>query len=388
MNQNRTIRLTQRPDDADEQEDRQQVDEAAPVRDDDPVEEREHAGPRCLDLVDHGRILAVRPDFERRIRRPCAGAACGGRPSSAGRSWSSRRGRASRSSGAPRRRRRGVLGRRARRRSTAGACCPPTGDAWTGRSIRPSSHWSGTVRAPFAWSRSRSSRSLVTASTGPLRRAGLHRRLGGQVEDHLVGRPASRVADRHPLRDPAEHAVPDPVEHEVDRHRARDRRPQPADDRRRRRGAAGSALPDPVQQVRAVDQQPRRALERGAAGSGAVRGGGHGQTVASGRAAPRRSRWRRLPRLRGRPRRRRRAGRPGGAGRRRRLRDQQRDALPRRLPAAARGPRGAGRAGPGRHVRARERPVRARRDARRSGACWRWGRAASSASCARRASTS
>ncbi len=80
-----------------------------------------------------------------------------------------------------------------------------------------------------------------------------------------------------------------------------------------------------------------------------MRGGGHGQTVASGRAAPRRSRWRRLPRVRGRPRRRAGARRPRGTGRRRRVRDQQRDALPRRLPAAARRATGR-RSGPDRVV--------------------------------------
>ena len=108
-------------------------------------------------------------------------------------------------------------------------------------------------------------------------------------------------------------------------------------------------------------------MTRSVPSSGVYRGPArHWVTVASARAAARRPRWRRLPRVRGRAGRRARAGRSGGPRRHGRVRHQQRDALPRRLPAAARRARGAGRAGSRRDVRARERPLRARPHAERA----------------------
>ena len=122
-----------------------------------------------------------------------------------------------------------------------------------------SSHWSGTVRAPLAWSRSRSSRSFVTASTASAPALPAPASIAAsEVRSRITSSagPLARVADRHLLGDPPEHAVPDAVEHEVDRDGARDRRPQPADDRRRRRRPG----PAPIRYSRFVPSTSRRVV--------------------------------------------------------------------------------------------------------------------------------
>ena len=172
MNQNSASRLRMGPTTPTRSRIGSQPDEPAPVRDDDPVEEAEDPGPRLVDLIDdHARILARGPGCRTpravRAARRAGDAACGGRPCAPDPSSSSRRGRAS-SPGDRRRRRRvaGVrAGPRARRSRPGPRRLPGDADAITGRSRRFSSHWIGTVRAPFTWSRSRSSRSFVTAST-------------------------------------------------------------------------------------------------------------------------------------------------------------------------------------------------------------------------------
>ena len=180
----------------------------------------------------------------------------------------------------------------------------------------------------------------------PVDRAGLL----DQREQDGVGGPRTGVADPQPRRDAlvAQPSLARPVEDDIDADRGRDRATQPTDQRRPRRGTGRARHRE--QQVRAVHEQPL-GLDEGIGGpDGALRHRPH-RTRAG--AAPRRparratspaplpsegepppagrSRRRRLPRRRPGAGRGRGPCRSRGPWRRRRVRDQQLDALPRRL---------------------------------------------------------
>ena len=249
------------------------------------------------------------------------------------------------------------------RRSSCGASARPAARLPTdgadsfGRSSRPRSHADPAVRAPFARSDARSAWSSLTTSRAPVRgRSRDGPRLVHERQQHLVGGAPAGVADDQPRRDAlAAHArVGRAVEHELDADGRRDDRPQPPDQGGLRRGA-GLARQG-VEEIRPVDQQPVGAGQR------VARKRRHHAILRAARPAATIGRvsllllvdldgvvYRGADPVPGRGRG---ARRPSRARRRRRVRDQQLDALPRRLrdPAGRDGRADHGR--PGRLVRA------------------------------------
>ena len=212
-----------RSDDADQQEDRHQVDEPAPVGDDElsRVSSRSavhhcsswsritracyRGAPRACGA--YARVALVARDLAGGCRVFAVAPRPGFQP-----------GRFAASSSLPG----GGLGRPARRRALAGERCRPRRPrAGERRSSRAMSHSSGTARPPFAVTRSRSGRSLVITRTRSAAAAPpwpLHRGLGDEVEDRVVARALARSSARacsgrcRPYR-----PVAGAVEHEVDR---------------------------------------------------------------------------------------------------------------------------------------------------------------------------
>ena len=302
--------------------------------------------PLSVSIDVHGRILPVPTGL---------GSLVAGCPA-----WSSRRGPVFQPGGPSRPGRRRSTGRRGRRRGPTGPRRPvglpidgdeSRPDARAGRAATPSRPSARrAVAQPCARSRSSVTTRSVAGPSGP----SSARTSSTSDEDHVVGGPPAAVADDDARPRSARRAG---RARAVRRRRARwrwrpGRRPQPADQRGRRRGAG--VLRQRVEQVRAVDQQTVGAGQR-------VRDRACGiDAIVRGRRAPR-LRSGRVSLLllvdldgvvyRGAdpvPGRRRGPRRSGGPWRRRRLRHQQLDALPGRLPDPA---RGDGRAGHARHGR-------------------------------------
>ena len=213
----------------------------------------------------------------------------------------------------------------------AGFGRPTAGAASRWRERRSASHDVRAVRAPAARRLAPRAMSSVTTRV-PSGSA------TGEIHQQDVGRAAPGVADHDPGREATVHAARRrrAVEHQRHRDPGRHQGPEASRDRD---GGQRPALPgEGVQQVRAVDEEP------GGADEGVCGGTGHGEMVRplrprydSRHASPCRPRRRRVPRRRPDPGRRGRAGGSRRSWRRRRLRDEQLDALPRRLRDAALG---------------------------------------------------
>ncbi len=276
---------------------------------------------------------------------------------------------------------------------------PTDGDDSLRASSRPSSQAEPAVRAPRSrapWLRSRSS--VTTSSPAVPSAPSTSRTSSIDREDDRVGRARAAVAHGQPGRDPlvTQATFGRTVEDELDRGRRRDRPAEPAD----QRAAGGAAPADDVAIAWSRFEPSTRSRRVAASGSrsrlgsglfvgiGAiVRGAGRTATIGRGPPPARRSRWRRVPRRRPRPGRRRGPCRSRGPWRRRRLRDQQLDALPDRLPDPPRGDGRAGLARDGRVVRPGDGARTCASTTPASGACWSSAGAGSSASCATSATT-